>query len=63
MSNTNTNAIKDKAEREWNSSPAIRAEFGENKAAFVAYSVANATGKIKVMNAGNGVYSVTKQSN
>jgi hypothetical protein len=63
MSNINTRDIKDKAEKEWLASAAIRAEFGENKAAFVAYSVANVTGKIKVMNAGNGIYSATKQSN
>lgn len=40
--------IRSAAEKAWASSPSLRHEFGDNKAAFLAYRVALAEGRIRV---------------
>lgn len=51
VSTDGTAAAKDsitlQAEERWNSDPDLRAEFGDNLSAYVAYERANSSGRVK----------------
>lgn len=46
-------AVTAKAEQEWANDPNLRAEFGNDKEAWVAYTKANAEGLVKILGARN----------
>lgn len=45
---------EEKAEKKWNSDATLRAEFGDNKAAYLAFLKAESTGKVRVLSRAAG---------